>query len=60
MAISCKVTINGRRSLARRGELLLDAALSNGVDLPYDCRAGTLRHLLRAAGIRRRTGRRRF
>ena len=25
---------------ARRGELLLDAALSNGIDLPYDCRAG--------------------
>ncbi len=24
----------------RRGELLLDAALSNGIDLPYDCRAG--------------------
>ena len=26
--------------LAQRGELLLDAALSNGIDLPYDCRAG--------------------
>ena len=24
----------------RRGELLLDAALSNGIDLPYNCRAG--------------------
>lgn len=40
MARSHKVTINGDSFLARRGELLLDAALSNGVDLPYDCRAG--------------------
>jgi 3-phenylpropionate/trans-cinnamate dioxygenase ferredoxin reductase subunit len=35
-----QVTINGTSFVARRGELLLDAALSNGVDLPYDCRAG--------------------
>ncbi len=35
-----KITVNGTSFLARRGELLLDAALSNGVDLPYDCRAG--------------------
>lgn len=35
-----QVTINGTSFLARRGELLLDAALSNGVDLPHDCRAG--------------------
>lgn len=40
MARSHQVTINGTSFLARRGELLLDAALSNGVDLPYDCRAG--------------------
>lgn len=40
MAISCKVTINGQAFPARRGELLLDAALRNGVDLPYECRAG--------------------
>ena len=26
--------------MARRGELLLDAALCNGIDLPHDCRAG--------------------
>ena len=26
--------------MARRGELLLDAALNNGIDLPYNCRAG--------------------
>ena len=35
-----EISINGNTFLARRGELLLDAALSNGVDLPYDCRAG--------------------
>ena len=40
MARSHQVTINGNSFLARRGELLLDAALSNGIDLPYDCRAG--------------------
>ena len=40
MARSHQITINGHRFLARRGELLLDAALSNGIDLPYDCRAG--------------------
>jgi NAD(P)H-flavin reductase/ferredoxin len=37
---SHQITIDGNSFLARRGELLLDAALSNGVDLPYDCRAG--------------------
>jgi NAD(P)H-flavin reductase/ferredoxin len=40
MARSHRVTVNGHSFLARRGELLLDAALSNGIDLPYDCRAG--------------------
>lgn len=40
MAGSHQITINGKSFLARRGELLLDAALSNGIDLPYDCRAG--------------------
>src|SRR5262245_66678299 len=40
MARSHEVTINGRSILARRGALLLDAALSAGIDLPYDCRAG--------------------
>ena len=35
-----QITINGKSFPARRGELLLDAALSNGIDLPYDCRAG--------------------
>ena len=40
MARRHHITINGQNLLARRGELLLDAALMNGVDLPYDCRAG--------------------
>ena len=40
MARSHQVTINGNSFPARPGELLLDAALSNGIDLPYDCRAG--------------------
>jgi NAD(P)H-flavin reductase/ferredoxin len=40
MAGSHQITINGHSFRARRGELLLDAALSNGIDLPHDCRAG--------------------
>lgn len=40
MAANHRITINGNSFLARRGELLLDAALNNGIDLPYDCRAG--------------------
>ena len=40
MAKSHQITINGESFAGRRGELLLDAALSNGVDIPYDCRAG--------------------
>lgn len=35
-----KITINGASFTARGGSLLLAAALKNGVDLPYDCRAG--------------------
>ena len=40
MARSHQITIDGQVFLARGGEFLLDAALSNGIDLPYDCRAG--------------------
>jgi 3-phenylpropionate/trans-cinnamate dioxygenase ferredoxin reductase subunit len=40
MARSHQIKINGHCFLARRGELLLDAALRNGIDWPHDCRAG--------------------
>jgi NAD(P)H-flavin reductase/ferredoxin len=40
MTGSHRITIDGNSFLARRGEVLLDAALSSGVDLPHDCRAG--------------------
>src|SRR5437867_7159197 len=40
MSKICKVTINDEPFLANRGELLLDWALMNGVELPHDCRSG--------------------
>src|SRR5215510_9785398 len=40
MTRSHQITVNGQSFLARGGELLLDAALNNGIDLPYNCRAG--------------------
>ena len=40
MARHHQITIDGHSFLAPRGQLLLDAALSNGIDLPHDCRAG--------------------
>lgn len=40
MAKSHQITVNGESFVARRGEVLLDAALRNGIDLPYNCRAG--------------------
>jgi len=40
MAGTHQIAIDGVRFTARDGELLLDAALSNGIDLPHDCRAG--------------------
>ena len=36
----CTVSVNGEEFYARRGELLLDAALTRGVDLAHDCRSG--------------------
>ncbi len=36
----CKVTLNDETFLANCGDLLLDWALTSGVDLPHDCRAG--------------------
>lgn len=40
MAKNCLITVNGKSFLATRGDRLLDAALSNGVEIPFDCRAG--------------------
>ena len=40
MAIHHQITIDGQSFIAPRGQLLLDAALSNGIELPHDCRAG--------------------
>jgi 3-phenylpropionate/trans-cinnamate dioxygenase ferredoxin reductase subunit len=36
----CEIMFNNERYLAKAGELLLDWALLNGVELPHDCRAG--------------------
>ena len=36
----CKVTINGEVISAQPGDLLLDAALMNGIEIPHDCRSG--------------------
>jgi NAD(P)H-flavin reductase/ferredoxin len=36
----CQLEVNGNAIAARRGDLLLDAALLNGVEIPYDCRSG--------------------
>ena len=40
MAVRHQITIDGQSFLALNGQLLLDAALSNGIELPHDCRAG--------------------
>jgi 3-phenylpropionate/trans-cinnamate dioxygenase ferredoxin reductase subunit len=40
MSNTCRVSVNGGVFSARRGDLLLDAALTNGVDIPHDCRSG--------------------
>jgi NAD(P)H-flavin reductase/ferredoxin len=36
----CKVLVNGEPFSANCGDLLLDAALMHGVDIPHDCRSG--------------------
>jgi 3-phenylpropionate/trans-cinnamate dioxygenase ferredoxin reductase subunit len=36
----CKVLVNGEQFSANCGDLLLDAALMHGVDIPHDCRSG--------------------
>ena len=36
----CKVTVNENTFLANCGDLLLDSALLNGVEMPHDCRSG--------------------
>jgi 3-phenylpropionate/trans-cinnamate dioxygenase ferredoxin reductase subunit len=36
----CRLEINGNAISARRGDLLLDAALLNGIEIPHDCRSG--------------------
>lgn len=35
------VTVRGRVFRVRAGDVLLDGALANGVEIPHDCRAGT-------------------
>ena len=34
----CNVQIGGETFAANQGDLLLDAALMNGIELPHDCR----------------------
>src|SRR5215471_6064040 len=36
----CQVQINDETFAAHQGDLLLDAALMNGIELPHDCRSG--------------------
>jgi NAD(P)H-flavin reductase len=41
MKKTCKVTVNEESFVANVGDLLLDGAIMNGVELPHDCRTGT-------------------
>ncbi|WP_170937037.1 MULTISPECIES: 2Fe-2S iron-sulfur cluster binding domain-containing protein [Rhodomicrobium] len=34
------MSVNGQKFSAKRGDVLLDAALVNGIEIPHDCRAG--------------------
>jgi 3-phenylpropionate/trans-cinnamate dioxygenase ferredoxin reductase subunit len=36
----CKVTLNKETFYANCGDLLLDSAITNGVEIPHDCRSG--------------------
>jgi NAD(P)H-flavin reductase len=40
MRKTCRVTLNDQVFSAQRGDILLDAARKDGVDIPYDCRSG--------------------
>lgn len=40
MAKLCRLEVNGHAVSAHRGDLLLDAALLHGIDIPHDCRSG--------------------
>jgi NAD(P)H-flavin reductase/ferredoxin len=40
MSKLCSVTVNGECFPANPGDVLLDAALINGIDVPHDCRSG--------------------
>jgi 3-phenylpropionate/trans-cinnamate dioxygenase ferredoxin reductase subunit len=40
MRKTCRVTVNDQVFSVSRGDVLLDAALRDGVDIPYDCRSG--------------------
>jgi CDP-4-dehydro-6-deoxyglucose reductase, E3 len=40
MAKACTVAVNGQTFKANAGDVLLDAAIANGVHIPHDCRAG--------------------
>jgi NAD(P)H-flavin reductase/ferredoxin len=40
MRKTCRVSINDQVFSVARGDVLLDAALKDGVDIPYDCRSG--------------------
>jgi ferredoxin len=39
MAKSCKVVVNGEEFAVHRGDLQIDAALMNGIDITHDCRS---------------------
>jgi 3-phenylpropionate/trans-cinnamate dioxygenase ferredoxin reductase subunit len=40
MSKLCCVDVDGESFVAHQGDMLLDAALMNGIELPHDCRSG--------------------